>query len=113
MVTTTQTNVSPNMKPLNILKKGLMKLCNQVQERKAKLEAELKVGQPISESDQEWLDGDGNLVNEEQVIEALEKASDYEQTLESLDMPHKMIVVKLQNIAEGKPLKKQKCVDFD
>ena len=48
-----------------------MKLHNQVQERKGKLEAELKAGQPISESDQEWLDGDGNLVNEERVIRSI------------------------------------------
>ncbi|KAI6115883.1 hypothetical protein F5141DRAFT_1212471 [Pisolithus sp. B1] len=63
------------MKLFNILKKGLTKLWDQIQDRKAKLTTKLKAGQPISEVDQEWLDGDGNLVDEEQVVEGLDNAS--------------------------------------
>ncbi|KAI6012295.1 hypothetical protein PISMIDRAFT_12079 [Pisolithus microcarpus 441] len=55
------------MKPFDILKKGLTKLQDQIQDRKAKLTTKLNADHPISEVDQEWLDGDGNLVDEELV----------------------------------------------
>ncbi|KIK80200.1 hypothetical protein PAXRUDRAFT_41767, partial [Paxillus rubicundulus Ve08.2h10] len=50
-----------------VLKKGLTKLHDQIEEQKAKLEVELKAGQPISEVDEYWLNGDGNLIDEERV----------------------------------------------
>ena len=86
---------------------------------KVKLEIELKAGWPISEADQDWLDGDGNLVSEERVVEALDNASesDYEQGLERLSSQEKLIVEKLQKLA-GKvrkdyvPSKKRKCTFF-
>jgi hypothetical protein len=73
------------MKPIEVLKKGLAKLHNQIRERKARLDVELKASQPISEVDQDWLDGDGNLVDEEKVVEILDSASDYERGLDRLD----------------------------
>ncbi|KIK81839.1 hypothetical protein PAXRUDRAFT_155153 [Paxillus rubicundulus Ve08.2h10] len=106
------------MKPLNILKKGLAKFQNQIQERKIKLLAKLKAGQPISEVDQAWLDDDGNLIDEGWVVEALDEASDYEQGIERLDSWDKLVVQKLQKLVGGgrksdAPSKKQKCKDFN
>ena len=46
------------MKPIEVLKKGLAKLHDQIRERKARLDVELKASRPISEVDQDWLDGD-------------------------------------------------------
>lgn len=89
------------MKPIEVLKKGLAKLHNQIRERKAKLEIELKASRPISEIDQDWLDGDGNLVNEERVVETLDNASDYEQGFNRLGLEEKSIVQKLQKLAGG------------
>jgi hypothetical protein len=60
------------MKPIEILKKGLMRLQQQIQDRKTRLEGALKACQPISDSDQEWLDTDGNLVDEDHVVDALD-----------------------------------------
>ena len=54
--------------PLDSLKKGLHTLRNQVQEWKSRIEADLKAGKAISESDEEWLDGEGKLIGEEQVV---------------------------------------------
>ncbi|KIK95657.1 hypothetical protein PAXRUDRAFT_140187, partial [Paxillus rubicundulus Ve08.2h10] len=73
----------------------------QIQERKVKLLAELKAGRPISEVDQEWLDGDGNLIDEGWVVEALDEASYYEQGVERLDSQNKLVVQKLQKLAGG------------
>ncbi|KAG9316525.1 hypothetical protein JVU11DRAFT_2575 [Chiua virens] len=92
-------NFSHLMKPVEVLKKGLSKLRGQIRERKVKLEADLKAGRPVSEADQDWLDGDGNLVDEERVVEAFDKASDYEQHLERLSSCDKLIVDKLQKLA--------------
>ncbi|KAI6137272.1 hypothetical protein F5141DRAFT_1209598 [Pisolithus sp. B1] len=89
------------MKPFSILKRGLTKLQEQIQSRKAKLIAELKAGQPISEVDEEWLDGDGNVVDEEQLVETLDNASDYDQGVERLNSQDKGIVQKLQRLGGG------------
>jgi len=106
-------HISSHMKPLEFLKKGLTKLRDQIQERKGRLEGELRAGRPISEDDQDWLDGDGNLVNEEQVVETLDSASDYEQGYDKLSPQNKEIVQKLQKLAgcKGQSVlsKKRKC----
>ena len=104
------------MKPLDHLKKSLTILCNQVQERKVKLTAELKAGRSISEADEEWLDGEGNLVDEEHVVGALGNASDYEQYIKQLSTEDKVIVQRLQDLAQGHggivPPKKRKRTNF-
>ena len=69
---------------IKILEKGLAKLRQQVQGQKAKLEAKLKAGKPISDIDEEWLDGAGNLADEEQVFDILIHASDLLRFLSSL-----------------------------
>jgi hypothetical protein len=105
------------MKPIKVLKKGLVKLQGQIREWKATLEAELKAGQLISEADQDWLDGEGNLIDEERVVEILDNASDYNQSLDRLDSQAKKIVEKLQKLAgnDGKDVssKKQKHKAFE
>lgn len=103
------------MKPINILKKGLKKLQNQIGEWKSQLEAKLKANQPISDIDSEWLDNTGNLVDEEHVVDTLDNASDYERGLERMGLQDKAIVQKLKVLAEGAvtaPSKKRKCMVF-
>ena len=110
-----ETSTSFIMKPIKVLKKGLARLHDQIQERKGKLDIELKASRPISEVDQDWLDGDGNLVDEEKVVETLDSASDYERGLNRLDSQEKTIVQKLQKLAgapksaSDAPSKKRKC----
>ena len=105
------------MKPINILKKGLTKLRHQIQDRKTRLEDKLKAGQPISDSDEDWLDNTGNLVDEEQVVDVLDHASDYEQELKRLNSHDKSVVEKLRNLAGSDvtgcaPPKKRKRMAF-
>jgi len=90
--TTATISFSTVMKPVDILKKGLQKLCDQTHDRKVELKAKLKANWPISEVDEEWLDHSGNLVAEEQVVEKLDKALDYDALLKKLDLPEKFIV---------------------
>ncbi|KIK91317.1 hypothetical protein PAXRUDRAFT_149770, partial [Paxillus rubicundulus Ve08.2h10] len=93
-------------------KKGLQKLQDQMHDRKVQLKAELKANRPISKVDEEWLDYTGNLVDEEHVLEVLDKASDYEAVLEMLNQQEKSIVQKLTELAGEQTifLKKQKCM---
>ncbi|KAH0835792.1 hypothetical protein J3R83DRAFT_9638 [Lanmaoa asiatica] len=96
-----------------LLKKGLKKLWDQTQDRKVALEAALKANQPISDADEEWLDyGAGNLVDEERLVDELEKASDYDNALKNLGQQDQAIVQKLTELAEGTiaPSKKCKCM---
>ena len=51
---------------------------------KSKLQADLKAGKTLTSSDEEWLDGAGNLVDEEHIVELLEKASDDEEGVRGL-----------------------------
>ena len=87
--------------PLDLLKKGLHTLRNQVQERKTRIKSDQKASKVLSESDEDWLDGEGNLVNEEQVVQDLEEASDYEKGLGRLDAEGRGIVQRLQVLGGG------------
>ena len=105
------------MSPIDTLKKGLTRLQDQIRDRKGKLEAALKAGQPVSETDQAWLDNDANLIDEERVIETLGGAFDYQSAFQKLDFHEKTIVEKLKKLAEGgektvAPSKKCKRRDF-
>ena len=101
------------MKPINILKKGLAKLQNQISDQKSKLEADLKANKHISEVDEEWLDNTGNLVDEEHVVDILDKASDYERGFGRLGQEEKSIVQKLMQLAGAvSASKKRKRMGF-
>jgi len=77
---------------LDILKKGLVNLQYQTKETKSRLLTRLANHEIITEEEEHWLDHDANLVEEEQVIEELEKASDYEQGLGRLDKIKKKLL---------------------
>lgn len=99
------------MKPIDILKKGLKELQNQIGEQKSQLEAKLKANQLVLEIDLEWLDNAGNLVDEERIVDVLDKASDYERGLERMGLQEKAIVQKLKELIGGDaPTKKHKCM---
>ena len=52
-----------------------------------------------SSQEEKWLDNEANLMDEQQVLEALEKASDNERGLSQLDEVKKGVVRKLQEVA--------------
>ena len=83
------------------LKKGLQALRNQIQSHQGKINAKWKAGQDLTESDEEWLDGGGNLVDEEHVVDILDKASDYERGLGQMNEKDKTVVWKLQILGGG------------
>jgi len=87
------------LKPLKVLKKGLKILHNQVKAKRDKLQGLLAKKKSISPEDEEWLDHAANFVDEQQVLDALENASDYERGLERLDDVQKGIVRKLRGAA--------------
>ena len=78
--------------PVTILRKGLDTLKQQVQTRKASLEARLRKKETLSDADKQWLDNDGNVIDEQRVFETLEAVSDYEREFERLAEGDKEIV---------------------
>jgi len=84
---------------LAVLRKGLKVLESQVKTKKEVLQTQLTERKSISPQDEQWLDYDANLVDEVQVLEALENALDYDQGLASLNDNQKAIVRKLQEAA--------------
>ena len=99
----------PHMEPITTLKKGLKRLQDQSFTRKASLEAALRANQVISQADEEWLDHEGNLVNEERLVCELDNALDYESACENLTQQDKALVQRLIGIAHpGQTSKKRK-----
>ena len=86
---------------IDVVKKGLKLLKKRVASRKTQLETDLKAGKIISAEDEEWLDGAGNLIDEERVVEILDDESDYERGLEKLDTKDKGIVQELISLGGG------------
>ena len=85
--------------PLDVLRKGLTKLVAPVGTQRDALKAKLAKSEPISTSDELWLDNKVNTVDEERVVEALESASDYEWGISKLDEAGKVVVRKLRELA--------------
>jgi hypothetical protein len=86
---------------LGILLRGLQKLKKDVEERRERLQKELKAKQKISEEDEAWLDGAGNLVDEERVIQLLKDAADYEKGLEQLSNGDRDVVERLKALGDS------------
>ena len=70
--------------PLDVIKGGLSKLRKEVRKRKDDLTARLNQKETHSPEDEEWLDHDGNLVEEEVVVDLLEKALKKLRTIDRL-----------------------------
>jgi hypothetical protein len=87
-------------KPLDTLKKGLATLQRHISAKRDALTTCFKNRQPISKADETWLDqGEGNMVDEERVLDLLERAPDYEQELQQLSLQDKLVVENLQKLA--------------
>ncbi|KIK24426.1 hypothetical protein PISMIDRAFT_64833, partial [Pisolithus microcarpus 441] len=101
--------------PLDTIKKGLNILKEQAHEWKTRLQADLQVKKKLSKEDEQWLDGEGNLVDEECIVDLLERTSDYERSLMQLDSNDKQVIQKLQDLANAsrkQPGKKHKCPEL-
>jgi hypothetical protein len=93
------------LKPLEVLRKGLKILEKQVNSRRMDLQTHLAEKKPISSQDDKWLDNNANLVNEQYVLDTLDKASDYERGLGRLNNKQKVVVRKLWELAGDLTLK--------
>ena len=89
-------------KPLDMLKSSLHKLQSQIQDRKNNLLACLSQKEKLSPKDEEWLDHDANLVNKEFLVDILDKASNYECKLATLDVNKQSLLQKLMGFGMEK-----------
>jgi hypothetical protein len=89
--------MSPN--PLEILKRGFSEFFRKIKDRKDQLTAKLSRGEVISPSDEQWLDNEGNTIDEECILEALGSALDYNRAVAELDSNGQEIVRKLREWA--------------
>ena len=103
-------------KPIDVLKHGLAKLSQKIKARKDDLSARLSQNEIISSADEQWLDNEGNTIDEQRILDVLESASDYERGVGQLDDAGKAIVEKLREWAGDLPAKipgkKRKRMDF-
>ena len=67
-----------------MLKAGLTRLKETIKTHKDTLSKHPFNKECISEEDEHWLDNEANFVDEDAVIDLLDKASDYEHGLEHL-----------------------------
>jgi hypothetical protein len=97
------------------LKKGLSKLEKCIDGKRRNIAARIARKEKIMEEEEQWLDNEGNVVDETLVVEKMERASDYECALEGLDTKEKAIVERLKELAgdirHGDNVsKKRKCM---
>jgi hypothetical protein len=85
--------------PLDVLKNGMKLLQCRVKARKEEIQARLAAKKSISSQDETWLDGEANLIDEQLILDALEKAPDYETGFGQLDEVQKGLVKKLREVA--------------
>jgi hypothetical protein len=76
--------MGPPQKPLDILKNALSKLKKSTEKRRKALLDLLSKKEKLSDTDEDWLDTGGNLVDEQRVIEELDTASDFERGVQRL-----------------------------
>jgi hypothetical protein len=101
-------SMAPPRKALDSLKNAFSKLKKSTEKRRKALLDCLAKKEKLSDADETWLDSDGNLVDEEHIIEALDAASDYEQGVERLSDNEKAALDRLKQAAEGNASKKRK-----
>lgn len=87
------------LKPLDVLKKGLKLLQHRFKARRETIQARIAEKKSISSEDEKWLDGEANLTDEHQVLDVLERASNYESGLGQLNEGQKGVVNKLREVA--------------
>ena len=80
--------MGPSQKPLDILKNAHSKLKKSTQKHRKALLDLLSKKEKLSDADENWLDTDGNLVDEQRVIEELETASDFKQGAQIMEKLH-------------------------
>ncbi|KAF8256938.1 hypothetical protein EI94DRAFT_1709902 [Lactarius quietus] len=91
----------PKLKtPLDVLKQGLSQLKKRYEAKKKVLTAKW---QSLTAEEEHWLDHEGNLVDEQHVLDTLEAASDYECAVLQLDDAGKALVKKLREEAGDVP----------
>ncbi|KAI9604093.1 hypothetical protein H4Q26_003705 [Puccinia striiformis f. sp. tritici PST-130] len=73
---------------LSTLEKHYTEMKNKINERLKTLQAKLKKGQPITSEEEEWMDGDGNLVDAELLMEKISFNASYAEKVEVLDWHH-------------------------
>ena len=72
-----------------------------VEERRERLQEELKAKRKISDEDEAWLDGAGNLVDEERVVQLLKDSPDYEKGMEQLSKGDRDVVERLKALGDS------------
>ncbi len=87
------------LKPLDILKKGFAKLIQMIKKKRDNLNVKLSQQEDISSVDEQWLDNEGNTIDEQCILEKLKSASDYETRVTQLDNNGKAIMKKLRELA--------------
>ena len=98
--------------PLNALKKASSKLKKSFEKWRKDLLDRLAKKEQLSDDDENWLDNDGNLVNEQRVIDTLDTASDFKWGSERLSDEEETALQQLR-LAAGLDLskkRKHKCI---
>jgi hypothetical protein len=100
--------MGPPQKALDILKNVFSKLKKSSEKCRKALLSRLAKKEKLSDADETWLDSNGNLVDEECVIDTLDAASDFERGVERLSDNGKAALDRLRQAAGDNVSKKRK-----
>lgn len=85
------------------LEKGLKLLKNRIKERKDAISAKLARKEKVSSKDEEWLDNEGNTVDEDRVVDDLKRANTPERVLNEMNEADKEVVKRLRELGGDLP----------
>lgn len=103
-------------KLLAVLREGLSRLKETNSRRREEITAAITAQQLVSPDDEDWLDNAGNHVEEQQLIDELEQATNLEQAVAGLGERQKGLVARLKEMAGGvavKVAKKRKSMQHN
>ena len=95
-------------KPISVFKNALLKLKKSFEKHRKHLLECLAQKEKLLETDVEWLNNEGNLINEEHVLETLDAASDFEQGVKQLSDDERAAFEQLKRVADNDVGKKRK-----
>ncbi|KAH7092846.1 hypothetical protein BKA62DRAFT_676543 [Auriculariales sp. MPI-PUGE-AT-0066] len=87
---------------VELARKGLAMLLKEgTQKRRDEIHSRLKRSEPVSDANLEFIDNTANHVDEEQLVNKLEKAADVNEVVENLAPQEKNLFQTLKKLAGG------------
>ena len=88
-------------KLLDAAKQGFLRLKERIEPRLRHIKKKREDKEPLTQSEDEWVDGEGNIVDEEILVDELDRASDPDRAAAKLDERQAHTLKRLLSVGNG------------